>query len=410
MFLILKIDILRSKFYQKDLTSIINILIENDYPKRFIFDAMIESETYSVEEQRYMIVIIKMRNQMLLHKLSKFIKVQKDSKPDLSKNNMVYKIMCNDYDASYVGEFILEQDYNRMTAMRDYLAHQARVTGIIFAADFEWVLSIGRDKLFQLHSSETGQKLGSYQTDAWYTALQFDAQSKHAFVGDYSGQIAMLKLDNSGVTFITTLKAHTGSIHTLAWDSEKQLLFSGSFDQSIIVWDIGGRQGTAYELQGHHNKVTALCYASVERLLLSGGEDGVIVCWNMAANRKETAAWVESDVCQACGRPFFWNIKAMMDQRQLGLRQHHCRYCGRALCARCTSQRIPIPAMGFEFEVRVCDQCHIQLKSENQSSLASFHDAKHSVIGMDLDAPRRRLLTIGQDRIIKIWDVSALFQ
>jgi len=60
-----------------------------------------------------------------------------------------------------------------MTAMRDYLAHQARVTGIIFAADFEWVLSIGRDKLFQLHSSETGQKLGSYQTDAWYTALQY---------------------------------------------------------------------------------------------------------------------------------------------------------------------------------------------------------------------------------------------
>ena len=29
-----------SKFYQKDLTSIINILIENDYPKRFIFDAI----------------------------------------------------------------------------------------------------------------------------------------------------------------------------------------------------------------------------------------------------------------------------------------------------------------------------------------------------------------------------------
>lgn len=35
-------------------------------------------------------------------------------------------------------------------------------------------------------------------------------------------------------------------------------------------------------------------------MLLSGGEDGVIVCWNMAANRKETAAWVESDTCQVC--------------------------------------------------------------------------------------------------------------
>lgn len=73
----------------------------------------------------------------------------------------------------YFQEFILEQDYNQMTAMREYAAHQARVTGVIFASNCEWVLSIGRDKMFQLHCSETGQKLGSYQTDAWYTALQY---------------------------------------------------------------------------------------------------------------------------------------------------------------------------------------------------------------------------------------------
>lgn len=42
-----------------------------------------------------------------------------------------------------------------------------------------------------------------------------------------------------------------GSIRALAWDSEKRLLFSGSFDESIIVWDIGGQQGTAFELHGH---------------------------------------------------------------------------------------------------------------------------------------------------------------
>ena len=48
--------------------------------------------------------------------------------------------------------------------------------------------------------------------------------------------------------------------------------------------------------------------------------------------------------------------------------------------------------------------------SYSQTSLASFHDAKHNVVGMDLDASRRRLLTIGQDRLIKIWDISALLQ
>jgi hypothetical protein len=55
-----------------------------------------------------------------------------------------------------------------MTPIREYIAHQARVTGVIFSLTCEWVLSIGRDKLFQYHSTETGQKLGTFQTDAWY--------------------------------------------------------------------------------------------------------------------------------------------------------------------------------------------------------------------------------------------------
>lgn len=58
----------------------------------------------------------------------------------------------------------------------------------------------------------------------------------------------------------------------------------------------------------YSNKVTALCYASAERVLLSGGEDGVIVCWDMAANRKETAAWIESDTCQVCNCKIIINL------------------------------------------------------------------------------------------------------
>ncbi|KAL7299501.1 hypothetical protein TKK_0007585 [Trichogramma kaykai] len=77
---------------------------------------------------------------------------------------------------------------------------------------------------------------------------------------------------------VTTLKTHTGGIRSSAWDSDKQLLFLGSFNQSIIVWDIGGRQGTAYELQDHHNQVTAFYYTSTESLLFSSGEGAIIIC------------------------------------------------------------------------------------------------------------------------------------
>lgn len=35
----------------------------------------------------------------------------------------------------------------------------------------------------------------------------------------------------------------------------------------------------------------------------------------------QTPNWLESDFCQKCSKPFFWNIKAMLDQRVIGLRQ-----------------------------------------------------------------------------------------
>jgi hypothetical protein len=46
----------------------------------------------------------------------------------------------------------------------------------------------------------------------------------------------------------------------------------------------------------------------------------------------------------------------------------------------------------------------------SHTSMATFHDAKHAIVFMDLDEPRKRLLTVGQDRLIKVWDVSALLQ
>jgi len=39
-----------------------------------------------------------------INKLNNFIKVQKDKTNFMSKNNVVYKILCNNCDASYVGQ------------------------------------------------------------------------------------------------------------------------------------------------------------------------------------------------------------------------------------------------------------------------------------------------------------------
>uniref|UniRef100_A0A672YLU2 FYVE-type domain-containing protein n=1 Tax=Sphaeramia orbicularis TaxID=375764 RepID=A0A672YLU2_9TELE len=282
-------------------------------------------------------------------------------------------------------------------------AHQGRVTVVLFVLEMEWLLSTGQDKSFTWHCSESGQQLGMHRTAAWVTGLQFDVETRHAFVGDQSGQVTILKLEQDSCSLVTTFKGHTGNVTALCWDPVQRVLFSGSSDHSIIMWDIGGRKGTAIELQGHNDKVQGLCYASHTRQLISCSSDGGIVIWNMDVARQETPEWLDSDSCQKCEQPFFWNFKQMWDSKKIGLRQHHCRKCGQAVCGKCSSKRSTIPLMGFEFEVRVCDSCHESITDEDRAPTATFHDSKHSIVYMHYEPTTGCLLTSGTDKVIKVW-------
>lgn len=231
-------------------------------------------------------------------------------------------------------------------------------------------------------------------------------ETRHAFVGDQSGQVTILKLEQDSCSLVTTFKGHTGNVTALCWDPVQRVLFSGSSDHSIIMWDIGGRKGTAIELQGHNEKIQGLCYASHTRQLISCSWDGGIVIWNMDVTRQETPEWLDSDSCQKCEQPFFWNFKQMWDSKKIGLRQHHCRKCGQAVCGKCSSKRSTIPLMGFEFEVRVCDSCHESITDEDRAPTATFHDSKHSIVYMHYEPTTGNLLTSGTDKVIKLWDMS----
>uniref|UniRef100_A0A3B4B649 FYVE-type domain-containing protein n=1 Tax=Periophthalmus magnuspinnatus TaxID=409849 RepID=A0A3B4B649_9GOBI len=281
-------------------------------------------------------------------------------------------------------------------------AHQGKVSVVLFVLEMEWLLSTGQDKSFTWHCSESGQQLGTHRTSSWVSGLQFDVETRHAFVGDQSGQVTILKLEQDSCSLVTTFKGHTGNVTALCWDPVQRVLFSGSSDHSIIMWDIGGRKGTAIELQGHSEKIEGLCYASHTRQLISCSSDGSIVVWNMDVTRQETPEWLDSDSCQKCEQPFFWNFKQMWDSKKIGLRQHHCRKCGQAVCGKCSSKRSAIPLMGFEFEVRVCDSCYGSITEEDRAPTATFHNSKHNIVYMHYEPTTGCLLTSGTDKVIKV--------
>lgn len=107
------------------------------------------------------------------------------------------------------------------------------------------------------------------------------------FQPHYERRIYYILFFSLGLELVTTLKGHTGSICCLCWDSQKQLLFSGSFDQSIIVWDIGGQKGTAFELQGHKEKVQSVMYIPENQALISASDDCTVGVWDLRVQRNE---------------------------------------------------------------------------------------------------------------------------
>jgi len=328
----------------------------------------------------------------------------------LNYNNTNRKLFVG-LETGAIEEFLLSQDYNRMDSQRLYNSHQsARVTHIVVDHPNGWLLSSGRDKYFHFHCIQSGKRLGGYMCAAWCTSLAYDKDAKYAFIGDYSGSITVCKLEVTGVKFITTLKGQAGSIRSLEWDGSRNWLYSGSFDNTVFVWDIGGRQGRVWELHGHKSKVTSLVFSQTHNKLISAGEDGKLVCWDMSKRRLETPDWAESDNCQLCNRPFFWNVKSMYEQKQVGLRQHHCRRCGKAVCDYCSSKRTVLPVRGHEYPVRVCEECFIAVKPEEKVHLANIYDTKQVVEWMDYDSSRDQLITVGKDNIIKIWNIKQVLQ
>jgi len=125
------------EFHEKNLKFVIRTLLDNDYPLNFIFKVMtnrikslVNNKTFKQNRttedinetettkwftipyvgnfsEKFRRVIVGTRIKLAYHslnKLNKFIKVQKDPLPKLQKKNVVYKICCNDCDASYVGQ------------------------------------------------------------------------------------------------------------------------------------------------------------------------------------------------------------------------------------------------------------------------------------------------------------------
>lgn len=102
-------------------------------------------------------------------------------------------------------------------------------------------------------------------------------------------------------------------------------------------------------LTWHSAGVSAVCVAPSLKALFSGDRAGRVVCWALPEDGLRDHFQEDSSVtaCSACKRRF-----ALVERR------HHCCNCGRVLCAKCCSRKVPLEDLGYFTPVRVCQDCY----------------------------------------------------
>jgi WD40 repeat protein len=95
------------------------------------------------------------------------------------------------------------------------------------------------------------------------------------------------------------------------------MLAAGSFNKSIVLWDVAARKPIGTALVGHTQQVRTVSFSNDGQTLASGSSDGKIILWDL---RLET--W-RSRACEIANR----NLTAEEWNRYLGNEQPR-KTCG----------------------------------------------------------------------------------
>jgi WD40 repeat protein len=106
----------------------------------------------------------------------------------------------------------------------------------------------------------------------------------HPTLGGSDDSVDSTALETGRKIAIYPQLGHTDAVNSVAFSPDGQLLFSGSTDNTIKVWDVAsGRE--LRSLSSSAGQVNAIAVSYDGNLLASGGDDAIVKLWDVATGR-----------------------------------------------------------------------------------------------------------------------------
>lgn len=178
------------------------------------------------------------------------------------------------------------------------------------------------------------------------------------------------QLPDLRATLVTMYRGHSGLVETLAWSPGGQRIASGSWDNTILVWD--SLLGNTLFTFRAHRIVFSLDWSPEENILVSGGYDGTVLVWDTSQTRK-----------------------LFSSRKQSAYRGHQ----GAVYAVACSPAGGAIASAGNDKTVQIWNP-------KTHSKIVTYRDHNGAVFALAWSPDGKKIASAGEDRTVKIWNAN----
>jgi WD40 repeat protein len=165
-------------------------------------------------------------------------------------------------------------------------SHSCKVMSAAWSPDSRRFVSGGDDGTLMLWDGETGEPVGRgyIGQEEWINFVAWSPDARLLVCASWDGWEATLMLWDADtgrrVGQSMAIPSHHGKVKTIAWSPNGSRLVSGSFDRSLILWDVKTNKQVHTFMTAHNKGVISVAWSPDGRRLVSGCDDGMVIVWD----------------------------------------------------------------------------------------------------------------------------------